>query len=531
MSASADPVLTVSDGVTSSGPIVITGGAGSYSTASFDSSWGLVSIAALSKPVIGSASNPNMELNIQATSLGSANPLTVVLSDNNFGPTSGSNNVISQLTGQPFGGAGAVVTFDTYYDSNNVMSALTTPLTASGDLLPNGSPNPYNSNGSNSLSLAGPYSLSEVVTISGSNAAGYSLLVNLQGSNQPCTCTVSFNCPTNATICESDPVPNPYLEASNIVATDTCRGTVPVTFMGAVTNGACPSPSTITYTFGATSGCGILSTCNQTITILCSPDCTISTVSNTIAGTSNLTASVANAGTGATYAWIVNNGVITAGQGTPTITYTAGDDTNNPVGICVTVTSLAGCPSTCCDSVKVSPQPPKTNLGMGDTATIGFWHNKNGQAVINSASNSPALANWLATSFPCLFGNLAGDSNAQVAAAFETAFGNVGGLQGNDYCQIFGAALASYFTSTSLGGDPEAVKFGFNQSPGGTGGKLFNVGNNGAAFGVPNNTSLTVLQLLQAANNLDCPLSGDSKDVLGELNNVFNGVNTTGDIK
>ena len=353
LSALADPVLTVSDGVTSSGPIVITGGAGSYTTSSFDSSWGLVSVAALSKPVLGSPSNPNMELNIEATSLGSGNPLTIVFSDNNFGPTSGSNNVTSQITGQPFGGAGGVVNFDTYYDSNNILSALTTPLTTSGDLLPNGSPNPYNSNGSNSLSLAGPYSFTEVVTISGNNAAGYSLLANLQASNQPCTCTVSFNCPTNTTICESDPVPDPVAEAAQIVATDTCLGTVPVRFLGAVTNGICPS--IITYTFGATSGCGVLSTCTQTITVNCTPDCGILTVSNATVGTSNLTAAVQNAGTGASYSWSITNGTITAGQGTSSITYTAGTNVNIPVTVCVTVTSAAGCQCSSCATVPLIP--------------------------------------------------------------------------------------------------------------------------------------------------------------------------------
>jgi len=45
---------------------------------------------------------------------------------------------------------------------------------------------------------------------------------------------------------------------------------------------------------------------------------------------------------------------------------------------------------------------PGTPLSHGDTATIGFWNNKNGQALINSLNggpNSPALATWLATNF------------------------------------------------------------------------------------------------------------------------------------
>ena len=63
-------------------------------------------------------------------------------------------------------------------------------------------------------------------------------------------------------------------------------------------------------------------------------------------------------------------------------------------------------------------------LGKGDTATIGFWHNKNGQALIDSLNGGPTatnLANWLASQFPYLYGassanNMTGKTNADVAA-------------------------------------------------------------------------------------------------------------------
>ena len=41
------------------------------------------------------------------------------------------------------------------------------------------------------------------------------------------------------------------------------------------------------------------------------------------------------------------------------------------------------------------------------TATIGFWHNKNGQALIkslNGSSSSTQLGNWLAATFPQVYG-------------------------------------------------------------------------------------------------------------------------------
>src|SRR5579862_7710431 len=90
LAAYADPVITVSDGVTSSGPITLTGGSGSYSN--LLGSWGIVVAAGESKPLIGSSNSPNMELDISASTGGSANTLTITFSDNNFGPTSGKNN-------------------------------------------------------------------------------------------------------------------------------------------------------------------------------------------------------------------------------------------------------------------------------------------------------------------------------------------------------------------------------------------------------------------------------------------------------
>jgi hypothetical protein len=189
-----------------------------------------------------------------------------------------------------------------------------------------------------------------------------------------------------------------------------------------------------------------------------------------------------------------------------------------------------------------SPSIPPTPVAPGDAATIGFWHNKNGQAVINAfngSSSSTALGTWLASNFPNLFGSFAGQTNAQVAADYQTAFGNVGGVQGNTYAQVFATALAVYATTTSLGGQSLvnsglAAKYGFVVSAGGTGAATFNVGNNGAAAGVPNGTSLTVLKLLQIANANFNPTTGlfygGDPTLTSDLNNIFNGINQTGDI-
>lgn len=167
---------------------------------------------------------------------------------------------------------------------------------------------------------------------------------------------------------------------------------------------------------------------------------------------------------------------------------------------------------------------PSTNppVEPGDTATIGFWHNKNGQALIKCMPNSPALGNWLAGNFPCLFGNLAGKANTVVAAQFTTYFKITGQ---KTYAQVMGGALAAYVTDSDLAGNA-AAKYGFNVSPEGTGAKTYNVGALGEVLGLSNDTSYTVMELLQAADD-NCPFS---PAVFNALNVIFSGINEDGDI-
>ena len=173
----------------------------------------------------------------------------------------------------------------------------------------------------------------------------------------------------------------------------------------------------------------------------------------------------------------------------------------------------------------------------GTTATIGFWHNKNGQALIksfNGSATSTALGNWLATTFPKLYGaqagakNLAGKTNNQVAALFLQLFS----VQGQKLdAQVLGVALGVYATTSSLGGNA-GTRYGFKVSAGGLGAMTWNVGSGGAAFGVPNNSTLTVLQLLKAANDraVNGVLYGGSKSLRDAANAVFSGINEAGDI-
>jgi hypothetical protein len=207
---------------------------------------------------------------------------------------------------------------------------------------------------------------------------------------------------------------------------------------------------------------------------------------------------------------------------TNTATVTA---VGNIEGAEVTVTATATATVEVCVPVTQVP------LVHGDTATIGFWHNKNGQALINSVnggSTSTALATWLATNFPALYGvdaganNLTGKTNADVAALFQKFF-NVTSAKTN--AQILGGALAVYVTDSNLAGNV-AAKYGFNVTATGTGDATFDVGSNGMLIGLQNDTSYTVLQLLQQANA--------DKEAgtfnAGAFNSIFDGINQKGDI-
>jgi hypothetical protein len=174
----------------------------------------------------------------------------------------------------------------------------------------------------------------------------------------------------------------------------------------------------------------------------------------------------------------------------------------------------------------------------GDTATIGFWANKNGQALIdslNGGSTAKALGNWLATNFANLYGaqaganDLAGKTNAQIAAYFVTLFNQQGQKLA---AQVLSTALAVYVTDSTYAGGTYAAKYGFVVNGTGTGAVSYNIGANGAAFGVANNSVMTVWQILNATNARayrGVLWNGNTTyDNMG--NAVFSGINQTGDI-
>ncbi|HZY90496.1 MAG TPA: Ig-like domain repeat protein, partial [Gemmataceae bacterium] len=140
----------------------------------------------------------------------------------------------------------------------------------------------------------------------------------------------------------------------------------------------------------------------------------------------------------------------------------------------------------------------------GQTAGIGFWNNKSGQALILVFNGGAGhqLGDWLAATFKNLYGansgnNLAGQGNAYVAALFQQDFLQKGPKLD---AQVLATALSVYATNATLDNTQVAARYGFKVSGGGVGTAAVNVGCSGAAFGVADNSTLTVMGLLLAAD-------------------------------
>jgi streptogramin lyase len=143
-------------------------------------------------------------------------------------------------------------------------------------------------------------------------------------------------------------------------------------------------------------------------------------------------------------------------------------------------------------------------LQRGQTAGIGFWQNKNGQALIKSldGASGTQLGDWLATTFTHLFGasgaNLAGQSNAQVAAYFQLLFATRGDKL---EAQVLATALSVYVTNSTLAGGTYATAYGFSVAAGGGAGvATVNVGSDGAAVDQANGATMTLMDILLAAD-------------------------------
>ena len=281
---------------------------------------------------------------------------------------------------------------------------------------------------------------------------------------------------------------------------------------------------TFNYTVTIADACGNQGTVNCSVTVNPPPTANCVTINAVQGVTITPVTMTASGGCGGPYTFTVTGlptGLSMSASGTISGTPTVSGTFNYSV----TITDNCGDKGTVNCSVTVLP-PQLPPVSHGDTATIGFWHNKNGQALIKAMNGGPTstqLGTWLGTNYPCLFGALNGRPNTAVAAQFLIYF-NVTGQK--TYAQVMAGALAAYTTSSTLAGSSVAGGYGFNVSTTGTGAKTYNTGSNGTAIGLLNNTSYTVSQLLQAAN-AKCPWNSAA---FNALNTIFDGINTSGDI-
>lgn len=178
------------------------------------------------------------------------------------------------------------------------------------------------------------------------------------------------------------------------------------------------------------------------------------------------------------------------------------------------------------------------SVRKGQTAGIGFWNNKNGQALIlalNGSSARTQLGNWLAATLPNIFGanagsnNLIGESNGAVAALFQSDF-LLKGVKLD--AQVLATALSVYVTNATLDSTQVAGQYGFTVLGDGVGIATINVGSNGDAFGVTNNSTMTVLDLLLATNDqaVGGLLYSGNATRRSHANNVYSALNQAGGI-
>jgi hypothetical protein len=107
---------------------------------------------------------------------------------------------------------------------------------------------------------------------------------------------------------------------------------------------------------------------NVTLTVSPNPSAAITAAAQTCSGSTGNTASVANAGAGATYNWSITNGTITAGTGTTNVTYTAGAAGN--LSLNVTVTNNSSCSDSKSKNVNVVATPATPTITPNGPTTF-----------------------------------------------------------------------------------------------------------------------------------------------------------------
>jgi hypothetical protein len=170
-----------------------------------------------------------------------------------------------------------------------------------------------------------------------------------------------------------------------------------------------------------------------------------------------------------------------------------------------------------------------TPVTAGMTGDTTFWLGNNGQNLIkqfNGNGGTKQLGTWLATTLPNLYGsgssnNLAGAPNTQVLKTVNSVLQSPNSWE----AQVLATALNVYATDSSLGGT-DGKQYGFVTGSD-LGDQSYNVGIDGAAFGVANNTTMTVNALLSYVNKHVQAYNGDPT-LQQQVWDLFNNLNQAG---
>ena len=202
---------------------------------------------------------------------------------------------------------------------------------------------------------------------------------NLISSANTCT-PGSYSCGTAVSKCRCTITAPSSVCSGSTDNTASVSSTSGATYTWSIINGTITAGTgtrTITWTAGKGGPAHLSvsvtsSSCSKTCTkdVLVEPSCTITASSSVCSGSTDNTASVEDAGYGATYDWSINGGSITAGTGANEITWTAGDAGTTQIS--VTVTDSNGCSTTCTKDVTVATpvnnQKPAEKKKPGITA-------------------------------------------------------------------------------------------------------------------------------------------------------------------
>ncbi|HLJ93592.1 MAG TPA: choice-of-anchor Q domain-containing protein, partial [Gemmataceae bacterium] len=236
----------------------------------------------------------------------------------------------------------------------------------------------------------------------------------------------------------------------------------------------------------------------------------------------------------ASIAWGDNSGAV---AGTITLsggvfTVTASHTYAAAASDTMTITlSRQGMPTTVQGTAMVSSLGQFVQAGL--IKPISFWAGLQGQELVRRfglTSAGQTLGQWLATTFPNLYGgangppNLSPFTNAQISSYYQSLY-LVSKGTGLD-AEVLATTLEVFTTTLSLGGTTGQAN-GFTVNSNGLGAYSWNIGASGQAFGVSNNTVLDVYQILLTANNTASGGEPWSNNTLfrNEAYSVFHGIN------